>query len=78
VQPPMSVSLQTLRNRFPGRRLPEALLKSVATHLLLALDFLHVEARVIHTGKCVLESRFSLLSFIRNLQMCKRTTYSSA
>ncbi|KAI0693722.1 putative CDK4/6 [Cytidiella melzeri] len=49
VQPPMSVSMQTFRNHFPGRRLPEPLLRSVLSHMLLALDFLHVEAKIIHT-----------------------------
>ncbi|KAI0818845.1 kinase-like domain-containing protein [Irpex lacteus] len=49
VQPPMALDLQTFRSRFPGRRLPEGLLKGVVEHVLLALDFLHEEAKVIHT-----------------------------
>lgn len=54
VQPPMALDLQTFRSRFPGRRLPEGLLKGVVEHVLLALDFLHEEANVIHTGTCTM------------------------
>lgn len=50
VQPPMSLDLLKFQGRFPGKRLPEELLKSVVHHVLLALDFLHTEAKVIHTG----------------------------
>lgn len=49
VQPPMAVSMQTFRQRFPGRRLPEVLLRETVEHILLALDFLHTEAKVVHT-----------------------------
>ena len=50
VQPPMSLDLLKFQSRFPGKRLPEELSKSVVHHVLLALDFLHTQAKVIHTG----------------------------
>lgn len=44
------MSLASLRAKARGRKLPEDLLKATLTHVLLALDFLHAEAGVIHTG----------------------------
>ncbi|KAL4898978.1 hypothetical protein BDW74DRAFT_171823 [Aspergillus multicolor] len=38
-----------LRHRAPEKRLPEDLLKPTLIHILLALDFLHTEARIVHT-----------------------------
>ena len=50
VHPPLGMSLYELRNRCPRKVFPENLLKPTLIHILLALDFLHTEARVIHTG----------------------------
>lgn len=44
------MSLFELRNRTPQKVFPEYLLKPTLIHILLALDFLHTEAHVIHTG----------------------------
>jgi serine/threonine protein kinase len=46
-----------LRNTLPDRRLPKILLQNILKTLFLALDFLHNEAKMIHTG-----TRMSLYS----------------
>lgn len=45
------MSVFELRNRAVAKVLPENLLKPTLIHILLALDFLHTEAGIIHTGK---------------------------
>lgn len=50
VYSPLAISLKAFRNLFPERALPVDLLKMVLKHLLISLDFLHTEAKVIHTG----------------------------
>ncbi len=47
---PLGLSLKDIRN-IAGGRIPENILKSTAYGILLALDFLHAEAKVVHTGK---------------------------
>lgn len=42
--------METLRQLSPGRKLPENLLKPFLIHLLQALDFLHMDAEMIHAG----------------------------
>ncbi|KAI9806285.1 MAG: hypothetical protein M1825_006400 [Sarcosagium campestre] len=42
------MSMETLRQLLPGRKLPESLLKAFLPHLLHALDFLHTDAKMIH------------------------------
>jgi hypothetical protein len=54
VHPPLATSLFELRNRMKGKVFPEYLLKPTLIHILLALDFLHTEAHVIHTGMILL------------------------
>ncbi|KAJ5547498.1 hypothetical protein N7513_004732 [Penicillium frequentans] len=49
IHPPLGMSLFELRNRCPRKVFPENLLKPTLIHILLALDFLHAEAHVIHT-----------------------------
>lgn len=51
VHKPMAMTLAALRKKLSGDRFPENLLKLVLKHVLLALDFLHSEAQVIHTGE---------------------------
>ena len=51
VHKPMAMTLAALRRKLLGDRLPENLLKIALKHVLLALDFLHSEAQVIHTGE---------------------------
>lgn len=50
VHPPLAMSLCELRNRAMEKVLPEYLLKPILIHILLALDFLHTEAKVVHTS----------------------------
>ncbi|KAJ5086607.1 kinase-like domain-containing protein, partial [Penicillium alfredii] len=54
VHPPLAVSLLELRNRTKAKVFPDSLLKPALIHILLALDFLHTEAHVIHTGMLLL------------------------
>ncbi|KAI6018886.1 putative CDK4/6 [Pisolithus marmoratus] len=49
VYPPLAISIKAFRRMLPSRALPISLLKLVLQHLLLSLDFLHSEAKVIHT-----------------------------
>ncbi|KAL6307087.1 CMGC/SRPK protein kinase [Sparassis latifolia] len=46
---PLAITLRGFRKMLPTKSLPVALLRSVLKHVFLALDFLHTEARVIHT-----------------------------
>lgn len=50
VHEPLGLSMETLRQLCPGRKLPENLLKPFLIHLLQALDFLHTDAKLIHAG----------------------------
>lgn len=50
VHPPLWDSLDTFLRRNPVMRLPVPILALVLRHLFLALDFLHTECQVIHTG----------------------------
>ncbi|KAI0284439.1 kinase-like domain-containing protein [Russula brevipes] len=49
VHPPLAISIKAFRRMLPDRALPVSLVKLVLKHLLLGLDFLHTEAKVIHT-----------------------------
>lgn len=44
------MSLFDLQKRNPGRKFTEALLKGALMYIFLALDYLHSECKVIHTG----------------------------
>ncbi|KAJ5718676.1 protein kinase [Penicillium malachiteum] len=48
------MSLCELRHRAKGKMLPEELLKPTLIHIILALDILHTEAGVVHTGNIML------------------------
>ena len=50
VRKPMSTTLKAFRKMLPGEKLLEALLRPAVMHVLFALDYLHSEAKVIHTG----------------------------
>jgi serine/threonine-protein kinase SRPK3 len=50
VHPPLWESVLTFLHRNPVRRLPAPVLAFVLRRLLLALDFLHTECQIIHTG----------------------------
>ncbi|KAI0112396.1 CMGC protein kinase [Nemania sp. FL0031] len=45
----LSNDILSLRYALPDRKMPEAMLKQILIHLLLALDFLHDECHIIHT-----------------------------
>lgn len=51
VYSPLAITLRGFRKLFPSQSLDVDLLKMVLQHILTALDFLHNDARVIHTGK---------------------------
>lgn len=51
VHEPLGFSLETFRQLMPSRQLPEDLLKAVLRHVLQALDCLHRDAKMIHTGE---------------------------
>ena len=50
IHEPLGMCMDTLRQLFPGRKLPENILKLFLFHLLQALDFLHTDAEIIHAG----------------------------
>ncbi|RFU35784.1 hypothetical protein B7463_g585, partial [Scytalidium lignicola] len=45
----LSNDILSLRYVHPDQKMPEAMLKQILIHLLLALDFLHSECHIIHT-----------------------------
>ena len=49
VYDPLGLTLSDLRRLCDGR-IPGEMLKGIINYLLLALDFLHTEAQVVHTG----------------------------
>ncbi|KAL4938853.1 hypothetical protein BDV06DRAFT_231493 [Aspergillus oleicola] len=49
VHPPLGISLYDFRNHLRAKVLPEKMVKLTLVHLLLALDYLHTEAGIIHT-----------------------------
>ncbi len=57
VHEPMLENTQELLRRNPSHRFTEDLLKIYLQHLLLALDYLHTEAHLIHTGKSQLQTQ---------------------
>lgn len=50
----LSNDILSLRYTRPDCKLPEVMLKQILIHLLLALDFLHSECHIIHTGQVAL------------------------
>lgn len=48
---PLGLSLRHLRRELPNDKLPEDALKSFLKQILIALDYLHGEAGIIHCGK---------------------------
>lgn len=55
VYEPLLTSLLHFQATLKPQSLPEDLLKGALQQLLLALDYLHSEAHVIHTGLCLTE-----------------------
>lgn len=54
VHKPLGMHLCELQCLFSSGTLPENILKTTLTHVLFALDFLHTEARLVHTGELLL------------------------
>ena len=52
VQRPMWVSLAQIQNMGSTRKFHKELLKATIRYLLQALDYLHTQCHVIHTGMC--------------------------
>lgn len=50
VHPPLWESVWTFLHRNPVRRLPTPVLAVVLRYLFLALDYLHTECQIVHTG----------------------------
>lgn len=51
VYAPLAITLRGFRKLFASQSLSVDLLKLVLQYIFIALDFLHTDARVIHTGK---------------------------
>jgi hypothetical protein len=51
VYKPLGMSLSRLRRFYATRKLPETVLKQTLIHLLFALDLLHTEAEMVHSGE---------------------------
>lgn len=51
VYEPMRETMTLLQRRFKNGKIPVFLLKEYMMHLLLALDYLHSECHIIHTGE---------------------------
>jgi serine/threonine-protein kinase SRPK3 len=51
VHPPLGMSIDEFQQTFPDGQYPPVILKPLIRCLLQALDFLHSEAGVIHTGR---------------------------
>ena len=47
----LGISLAKFRTKVPQNKLPENILKLTLIHILMALDFLHTKANIIHAGK---------------------------
>jgi serine/threonine protein kinase len=50
VHPPLGISLDQLAPLLPGGVMSSAMVRTTMRNILAALDFLHTEAGVIHTG----------------------------
>ena len=59
VHKPLWISLFDLQKRNPERKFTEALLKGALMYIFLALDYLHSECKVIHTGMSCLHATWN-------------------
>ena len=55
VHEPLGLTLKDIREMSEGEKVDAQLLKPIIKSLLMSLDFLHNEARVVHTGRQDLE-----------------------
>lgn len=73
VHPPLGISLYDFRNHLKAKVLPEKIVKLTLMHLLLALDYLHTEAGIVHTGKFVYSPYRGMIAK-QDFQISKRET----
>ncbi|RMY95212.1 hypothetical protein D0864_05389, partial [Hortaea werneckii] len=72
VHEPLGISIETFRDSLPERKLSEPFLKAILKHLLLALEVLHTEPKIIHTDlqarnlQLRIQGLFVLQDFERN------------
>ncbi|KAL3414048.1 hypothetical protein V8F44DRAFT_633902 [Aspergillus fumigatus] len=50
VHPPLGISLDQLASLLPDKVMSSAMVRTTVRNILAALDFLHTEARIIHSG----------------------------
>ena len=65
VHPPLAISIKAFRMMLRDQALPTSFLKGSLTHILLALDFLHTEAKVVHTGQSSTKEGQTIVSVSR-------------
>jgi len=71
VHDPLGLTLKDIREMSEGEKVSEQLLKPIIKYLLMALDFLHAEAPVVHTGKLFLTHCITNYSCARHLYQCR-------
>lgn len=64
VHPPMWESVATFLKRNPVERLPKPVLAFILHRLFLALDYLHTECQIVHTGEALFWIRIHGLYWI--------------
>lgn len=62
VMEPLGMNLAEYRQLFPGTQLPLPAVKRVTKQTLLALDYIHVECGIIHSGAVSVLTAYSLVS----------------
>jgi serine/threonine-protein kinase SRPK3 len=65
VHEPLGLMLKDIREMSEGEKVSGQLLKPIIRYLLMALDFLHTEARAVHTGKLI--SFYRIVTYIGKL-----------
>lgn len=61
VHPPIHMTVSELQTQHPSHRCSEKLLRPTLARLLLALDFLHTEANIIHAGLSVIRKHYHMI-----------------
>lgn len=53
VHPPLGISLDQLTPLLPNKVMSSAMVRTTIRNVLVALDFLHTEANITHTGEFI-------------------------